>query len=87
MKSMQHRFGDVLVRLTGQSARMGALPQLRAATDPKAVGGKLYAPRWITFGAPVVRGVRGRMADPAEHAALWGAIGARDGVALASILG
>ena len=35
----------------------------------ESVGGTLYAPRWISFGAPVVRKVRGRMADPAEQAA------------------
>jgi hypothetical protein len=87
MKSMQHRFWDVLVRTTGQSARMGALPQLRAATDPTAVGGKLYAPRWITFGAPVVRGVRGRIADPAEQAALWELSERETGITLASVLG
>lgn len=87
MKSLQHRFWDVLVRTTGQSARMGALPQLRAATDPEAVGGRLYAPRWITFGAPVVRGIGGRMADPAEHAALWELSERETGITLASILG
>jgi NAD(P)-dependent dehydrogenase (short-subunit alcohol dehydrogenase family) len=86
-KSMRHRFWDVLIRLTGQPARMGALPQLRAATDPKALGGRLYAPRWITFGAPVVRGIRGRMADPAEHAALWELSERETGITLASILG
>jgi NAD(P)-dependent dehydrogenase (short-subunit alcohol dehydrogenase family) len=31
-----------LVRLVGQSAARGALPQLRAGTDPKAEGGSLY---------------------------------------------
>jgi Dehydrogenases with different specificities (related to short-chain alcohol dehydrogenases) len=87
MRSLRHSFWDILVTLTGQSARLGALPQLRAATDPKAVGGKLYAPRWITFGAPVVRGVRGRMADPAEHAALWELSERETGITLASVLG
>jgi hypothetical protein len=87
MKSIQHRFWDVLIRLTGQPARMGALPQLRAATDPKAVGGRLYAPRWITFGAPVVRGIRGRMADSAEQAGLWELSERETGITLASVLG
>lgn len=87
MKSFQHRFWEVLVRTTGQSARMGALPQLRAATDPRAVGGTLYGPRWITVGAPVVRGVRGRIADPAEHAALWELSEHETGISLASVLG
>jgi NAD(P)-dependent dehydrogenase (short-subunit alcohol dehydrogenase family) len=86
MRSARHLFWDVSVRRFGQSARNGALPQLRAGTDPKAVGGSLYAPRWIFFGAPVVRGVRGRMADPAEQAALWELSERETGIALASVL-
>jgi hypothetical protein len=31
--------------LVGQSARAGALPQLRAATDPGVRGGEYYGPR------------------------------------------
>ncbi|HEX6221682.1 MAG TPA: oxidoreductase [Acidimicrobiia bacterium] len=37
----------------GMEPERGALPQLRAATDPKAVGGQLYGPRWFQFGDPV----------------------------------
>lgn len=44
-----------LVRVLGMSSDQGALPQIRAATDPKAKGGQFYVPRWFTFGAPVVR--------------------------------
>jgi len=33
--------------LGGQSARMGALPQLFAATDPSAKGGEYYGPRFF----------------------------------------
>ena len=33
-----------VVRLTGQSAAMGALPALRAATDPDVRGGQYYGP-------------------------------------------
>lgn len=47
-----HRFGMDPAR--------GALPQLRAATDPRAGGGELYAPRWINFGPPVRRPLFGR---------------------------
>jgi NAD(P)-dependent dehydrogenase (short-subunit alcohol dehydrogenase family) len=65
------KFWLVAVKIAGQPASMGALPQLRAATDPAAVGGTLYAPRWFFFGAPVVRKVRGKMADPAQQAELW----------------
>ena len=35
------------------SADKGALPQLRAATDPNAKGGEFYGPRWGNNGAAV----------------------------------
>ncbi len=41
----------------GMSVADGALPQLRAATDPMAGGGEMYAPRFIMSGAPVRRPV------------------------------
>jgi NAD(P)-dependent dehydrogenase (short-subunit alcohol dehydrogenase family) len=44
-----------LARRTGMSAERGALCQIRAATDPRARGGQFYAPRYFTFGPPVVR--------------------------------
>ena len=87
MKSLQHRFWDLSAPFIAQSAAMGALPQLRAATDPQAVGGTLYAPRWIWFGAPVVRKVRGRMADPAEQAAVFEVAERATGLTLANALG
>jgi NAD(P)-dependent dehydrogenase (short-subunit alcohol dehydrogenase family) len=65
------RFWRVVTAVMGQSAAMGALPQLRAATDPAAVGGTLYTPRWITFGAPVVRGVGKNIDKPDQMAQLW----------------
>ncbi|MDJ0954532.1 MAG: oxidoreductase [Acidimicrobiia bacterium] len=42
-----------MARNTGMSAADGALPQLRAATDPEAKGGEFYGPRWGNNGAPV----------------------------------
>ncbi|HEX7492361.1 MAG TPA: oxidoreductase [Candidatus Limnocylindrales bacterium] len=65
------RISKVVTAIMGQSAAMGALPQLRAATDPAAVGGTLYAPHWITFGAPVVRGVGRGINDRMQMARLW----------------
>jgi len=65
------RFWLHATNVMGQSAAMGALPQLRAGTDPAAVGGSLYAPRWITFGAPVVRGVGAGMRKPEQLVQLW----------------
>ena len=65
------RFWNLVTAIMGQSAAMGALPQLRAATDPAAVGGTLYTPHWITFGAPVVRGVGRNIDKPEQMATLW----------------
>ena len=65
---------------------MGALPQLRAATDPAAVGGSLYAPRWISFGAPVIRKVARKMADPVEQAAVFELAERETGLTLAAAL-
>ena len=40
---------------TGMTADRGALPQLRAATDPNAKGGEMYGPRFVNTGVPVRR--------------------------------
>ncbi|HEU4894277.1 MAG TPA: oxidoreductase [Acidimicrobiia bacterium] len=59
--------GDMWARLTrrfGMRPPQGALPQLRAATDPRASGGQLYAPRWVNFGPPVRRPLIGRSRNP-----------------------
>jgi NAD(P)-dependent dehydrogenase (short-subunit alcohol dehydrogenase family) len=42
-----------LAARAGMSPAQGALPQLRAATDPAAHGGELYGPRYINNGPPV----------------------------------
>jgi NAD(P)-dependent dehydrogenase (short-subunit alcohol dehydrogenase family) len=65
------RFWNVVTAIMGQPAAMGALPQLRAATDPAAVGGTLYTPHWISFGAPVVRRVGADIDQPDQMATLW----------------
>jgi hypothetical protein len=49
----------------------GALPQLRAATDPRAKGGQMYAPRFINFGAPVRRPILRRLGLRKSIEALW----------------
>lgn len=51
------QFWHAGARTIGMSPDRGALPQLRAATDPDADGGQLYGPRWLTFGVPVPRPV------------------------------
>jgi NAD(P)-dependent dehydrogenase (short-subunit alcohol dehydrogenase family) len=42
-----------LAARTGMTPADGAMPQLRAATDPAARGGELYGPRYANFGPPV----------------------------------
>jgi NAD(P)-dependent dehydrogenase (short-subunit alcohol dehydrogenase family) len=54
------RFFQWLAATTGMSPARGALPQLRAATDPDAGGGELYAPRFGNNGAAVRRPLSGR---------------------------
>ena len=40
--------------LIAHSALKGAMPALRAATDPDAKGGQFYGPRYMMVGSPVV---------------------------------
>lgn len=54
------RFWDWLASHTGMSPERAVLPQLRAATDPTACGGELYAPRFVNRGPPVRRPLVGR---------------------------
>jgi NAD(P)-dependent dehydrogenase (short-subunit alcohol dehydrogenase family) len=49
------RFFHGLAGSTGMSPAAGALPQIRAATDPAARGGEFYAPRFVNNGPPVRR--------------------------------
>ncbi len=71
LPGLQQRLWVYADRAVGQSADRGALPQLRAGTDPAAVPGSLYAPRWGWFGAPVRRGVRESMRRPEQLELLW----------------
>lgn len=59
-----------MARRYGMSPADGALPQLRAATDPEASGGELYAPRWVNWGPPVRRPLMGRSRDVRSIATL-----------------
>lgn len=62
-KTAREGGGDFWKRMAGSfgmKPARGALPQLRAATDPAARGGQLYAPRWVNFGPPVRRPLLGR---------------------------
>ncbi len=63
------RTGTVVV---GQSARTGALPQLRAATDPTVLGAEYLGPRILGYRGRPVRSPRSAAAkDDASAAALW----------------
>ena len=56
---------------TGMTPEQGARPQLRAATDPNARGGELYAPRFINFGAAVRRPILRRIGLNSAIERLW----------------
>jgi NAD(P)-dependent dehydrogenase (short-subunit alcohol dehydrogenase family) len=63
------------MRWMTQSAAMGALPTLRAATDPTADGGQYYGPDGFmeTRGHPIVVSSNGRSRDGASQSRLWAA--------------
>lgn len=65
------RFFHVLAGRTGMTPAEGALPQIRAATDPAARGGEMYAPRYINFGAPVRRPIFRRLGLSTAIDKLW----------------
>jgi len=66
----------------GMTPAEGALPQLRAATDPRASGGQLYAPRWVNFGPPVRRPLLGRSRNRRSIATLIAVSEAETGIRL-----
>jgi NAD(P)-dependent dehydrogenase (short-subunit alcohol dehydrogenase family) len=65
------KFFHVLAGYTGMTPARGALPQLRAATDPSAKGGEFYAPRFVNFGAAVRRPILRRIGLPSAISKLW----------------
>lgn len=65
------RFWVILAARRGMHASDGALPQLRAATDPEARGGEMYAPRFVNFGPPVRRPILRRVGLSASIDNLW----------------
>jgi NAD(P)-dependent dehydrogenase (short-subunit alcohol dehydrogenase family) len=64
-------FWKWLAARTGMSAAKGALPQLRAATDPNAAGGEFYCPRFVNNGPPVSRPVLRRIGLQKAIDTLW----------------
>jgi NAD(P)-dependent dehydrogenase (short-subunit alcohol dehydrogenase family) len=68
-----HSLNQALGNLYGQSAEMGALPLLRAATDPAARGGEFYGPGglWQMMGYPKRVEPARRSHDIAVQQRLW----------------
>jgi NAD(P)-dependent dehydrogenase (short-subunit alcohol dehydrogenase family) len=62
-----------LARLISQKPAMGALPVLRAATDPGVLGGQYYGPRGLfgTRGYPELARSSGQSRDTAIGRRLW----------------
>lgn len=60
-----------LASSTGMTPARGALPQLRAATDPRARSGEFYAPRFVNAGAPVRRPILRRFGLTRSINVLW----------------
>jgi NAD(P)-dependent dehydrogenase (short-subunit alcohol dehydrogenase family) len=60
-----------LAERVGMEADAGALPQLRAATDPGAKGGEFYAPLYVNSGAPVRRPILRRFGMDKSINTLW----------------
>lgn len=64
------RLFHALASRYGMTAAQGAMPQIRAATDPQARGGQFYAPRFINNG-PAVRRPFLRPGTERAIAKLW----------------
>ena len=65
------RFFRAAVQRFGMTPAQGALPLLRAATDPSAAGGALYTPRWVNWGPPVRRPILRRTRNRDAMTTLW----------------
>lgn len=68
---LSQRFFKALAGATGMPPAHGARPSLRAATDPKARSGQLYAPRFVNSGAAVRRPLMGRSLNRRAATTLW----------------
>jgi NAD(P)-dependent dehydrogenase (short-subunit alcohol dehydrogenase family) len=62
---------EVMTARSGMSPFEGARPQLRAATDPRARGGELYAPRYGSHGPAVRRPILRRIGLQEQIDVLW----------------
>jgi NAD(P)-dependent dehydrogenase (short-subunit alcohol dehydrogenase family) len=64
-------FFEAMTARSGMTPLEGARPQLRAATDPRAKGGELYAPRFGSNGPPVRRPILRRFDLQKQIDVLW----------------
>ncbi len=67
---------------TGMSPDKGALPQIRAATDPDAEGGQFYAPRFVNSGGAVRRPILRRIGLTKAIETLWTVSERETGIAM-----
>ncbi|MEX1295348.1 MAG: oxidoreductase [Candidatus Limnocylindrales bacterium] len=65
------RFWQLAARFFGLSPLQGALPALRAATDPDAHNGGVFGPRWKFRGAPVEIDLEEGRARTEDTARVW----------------
>ncbi|WP_183092444.1 oxidoreductase [Nocardioides stalactiti] len=65
------KFFHLLSTRIGMTADDGALPQLRAATDPAARGGEFYGPLFVNNGRPVRKPIFRRLGMSSAIAKLW----------------
>jgi NAD(P)-dependent dehydrogenase (short-subunit alcohol dehydrogenase family) len=73
---------ELMAARGGMSPAEGARPQLRAATDPHARGGELYAPRYVSTGPPARRPIVRRWDLQRHIDVLWDVSERETGVAL-----
>jgi NAD(P)-dependent dehydrogenase (short-subunit alcohol dehydrogenase family) len=74
--SQGHGISNRVIRIdlpTSSRAAAGALPMLRATTDPTVRGGQFYGPRWRAFGCPVVESPSAHARDRHSARSLWDA--------------
>ena len=76
------RFFHRMAGSTGMSPAEGALPQLRAATDPGASGGEFYGPKWVNNGPPVRKPILRRIGMDSAIRKLWEVSERETGIAL-----
>jgi len=65
------KFFHVLAGRTGMTPAQGALPQIRAATDPAARGGEFYVPLFVNNGPPVRKPIFRRVGLTSAIEKLW----------------